>query len=534
MERGPQPEDRNPLGQCRRCSQTRGRTGRARTRRPPGCDRYRNRGAVAAGDENHSDRVRDCHRSGRLRFRRELGTSGRQRDRLHHLRIQHEREMAGAAQGDRARRDASGGASRSGRRVGNRAVRRGADRRAGIGRAVDSARRARCRGNRARRGGIRNRVEWRPDRDWKRIGDRPSRADRQSGGTAQAARGLSRPFLRHQRRPDLLRSRSRRPVPARGRLRRSHPQGREACRSASAGADQVRARDQPQDRQGARPRRPADAARPRRRGDRMRRREFIALFGSASAAPSLLWPLAAGAQRPRKVPLIGVLLAGTPASFSLRAQAFRNGLHDLGYVEGKTIAIEWKWGYDRVEGLPGLAAELVGLNVDVIVTGGTPAAKALKNATQTIPIIMAIIGDPVAAGLVDSLARPGGNATGFSIVAPELSGKRLQLLKEIVPGIPAVAVMSNVSNPQSLIELSEMQVAAQTLDLQLYSIQISAESSLEDAFEKLSKQSIQAWMVLTDPILYSQRSRIVALAARKRLPAMYFFLEFVQYVGLMR
>jgi len=186
----------------------------------------------------------------------------------------------------------------------------------------------------------------------------------------------------------------------------------------------------------------------------------------------------------------------------------------------------------RVEDLPELAAELVRLNVDVIVTGGTPAAKALKKATQTIPI-MAIIGDPVAAGLVDSLARPGGNATGFSIVAPELSGKRLQLLKEIVPGIPAVAVMSNVSNPQSQIELSEMQVAAQTLDLQLYSIQISAESSLEDAFEKLSKQSIQALIVLTDPILYSQRSRIVALAARKRLPAMYFFREFVQEGGLM-
>jgi putative tryptophan/tyrosine transport system substrate-binding protein len=264
----------------------------------------------------------------------------------------------------------------------------------------------------------------------------------------------------------------------------------------------------------------------------MKRREFIALI-SAAAAPSLLWPLAARAQQPRKAPRIGVLLAGTPISFSLRAQAFRNGLRDLGYVEGKTIAIEWKWGHDRVEGLPELADELVGLNVDVIVTGGTPAAKALKSATRTIPIIMAIIGDPVAAGLVDSLARPGGNATGFSIVAPELSGKRLQLLKEIVPGISAAAVKSSISNPQSQIELREMQVAAQTLDLRLHSIQISAESSLEDAFEKLSKQSVQALIVLTDAILYSQRSRIVALAARKQLPAMYFFREFVQEGGLM-
>jgi len=228
-----------------------------------------------------------------------------------------------------------------------------------------------------------------------------------------------------------------------------------------------------------------------------------------------------------------VQASGTPASFLLRARAFRDGLQDLGYVEGKTIAIEWEWGQDKVERLPELAVELVRLNLDVIVTAGTPAAKALKNATQTIPIIMAIIGDPVAAGLVDSLARPGGNATGFSIVAPELSGKRLQLLKEIVPGISGVAVLSNVSNPQSQIELREMQVAAQTLGLRLHPAQISDESSLENAFEKLSKESIQGLVVLTDAILYSQRNRIVALAAGKQLPAMYFFREFVQEGGLM-
>jgi putative ABC transport system substrate-binding protein len=209
------------------------------------------------------------------------------------------------------------------------------------------------------------------------------------------------------------------------------------------------------------------------------------------------------------------------------------GLRDLGYIEGKTIEIEWKWGMDRDERLPVLAAELVRLDVDVIVTAGTPAAKALKNATGTIPIIMALVGDPIAAGLVASLARPGGNATGFSIVAPELSGKRLQLLKEIVPAISGVAVMSNVANPQSQIELREMQAAAQTLNLQLHSVQISAESSLENEFEKLSKESIQALIVLTDAVLYSQRSRIVALAAAKRLPAMYFFREFVQEGGLM-
>jgi putative ABC transport system substrate-binding protein len=261
----------------------------------------------------------------------------------------------------------------------------------------------------------------------------------------------------------------------------------------------------------------------------MKRREFITLLGGAA----VVWPLAARAQQPRKVPRIGVLLAGTPASFSLRANAFRERLQELGYVEGTTITIEWRWGEDRAERLPGLATELVRLNLDAILTAGTPAAKALKNATRTIPIIMAIIGDPVAAGLVDNLARPGGNVTGFSILASDLSGKRLQLLKEIVPAATSVAVMSNAANPQSQIELKEMHVAAQVLNVKLNSIQISAEVSVEIAFEKLNKELAQGLIVLTDPILYSQRNRIVALVAEHRLPAMYFFREFVQQGGLM-
>jgi putative ABC transport system substrate-binding protein len=233
------------------------------------------------------------------------------------------------------------------------------------------------------------------------------------------------------------------------------------------------------------------------------------------------------------VPRVGVLLAGTPTSFSLRAKAFLDGLRDVGYLEGKTVEIEWKWGHDRVERLPELAAELVRLEVDAILTGGTPAAKALKDATRTIPIVMAIVGDPVGAGLVESLARPGGNATGFSIVAPELSGKRLQLLKEIVPGLFSVAVISNRANPQSQIELKEMQVAARALDLQLHPVQTSAETSLENAFDGIGKGHVQALVVLTDAVLYSQRSRMVALAAANRLPAMYFFREFVQEGGLL-
>jgi putative ABC transport system substrate-binding protein len=259
------------------------------------------------------------------------------------------------------------------------------------------------------------------------------------------------------------------------------------------------------------------------------RREFITLLGGAAAA----WPLAARAQQSRKVPRIGVLLPGTAASFALRTKAFLEGLRDLGYVEGQTIAIEWKWGQDRAEGLPELAAELVGRNVDVIVTGGTPAAKALKSATGTIPIVMAIIGDPVAAGLVESLARPGGNATGFSIVAPDLSGKRLELLKEIVSEVSPVAVMLNTRNPQSQFELKEMLAAARAMGLQLHPIQISPEDKFEDAFAAMSGASARALIILTDPIFFSQRRKIVDLATRSRLPAMYFFQEFAEEGGLM-
>ena len=262
--------------------------------------------------------------------------------------------------------------------------------------------------------------------------------------------------------------------------------------------------------------------------DRLNRRGFITLLGGTVVT----WPMAARAQRSSKVPRVGVLLAGTPASFSLRTRAFLGGLEALGYIEGKTIAIEWRWGEDEADRLPKLAADLAGLDVDVIVTGGTAPAKALISATRTISIILAIVGDPVAAGLVDSLARPGGNVTGFSIVAPDLSGKRLELLKEIIPGLSTVAVMLNVRNPQSQIELKEMEVAARLLAVQLHAIEISDATSLEQALSGFSANSAPGLIVLTDPILYSQRNRIVEFAALNRLPAMYFFRDFVEAGGL--
>jgi putative ABC transport system substrate-binding protein len=251
------------------------------------------------------------------------------------------------------------------------------------------------------------------------------------------------------------------------------------------------------------------------------------------ASGMTVWPLGIYAQQSQKIFRVGVLLPGTPASFSLRTKAFLDGLRELGYVEGATIAFEWKWGQDRVETLSELAADLARSNVDVIITGGTSAAKALKAATPTIPIVVAIVSDPVAAGLVDNLARPGGNLTGFSIVAPELGGKRLELLKEVVPDVSSVAVLLNTRNPQSQIELKEMRTAAQAMRLQLYPIEISTEDGLEDAFAAMNKAAVQALVVLTDPILFSQRKRTVDLANRNRLPAVYFFQGFAEEGGLM-
>ena len=264
-------------------------------------------------------------------------------------------------------------------------------------------------------------------------------------------------------------------------------------------------------------------------GGAMRRRDLI--IGLAGA--TVLWPLRTNAQQSAKIPRIGVLLPGTPNSFASRTKAFLDGLKEFGHVEGKTIEIEWKWGQDRIETLSERAAELVRNNVELIVTGGTAAAKALKAETRTIPIVMAIVGDPVASGLADSLARPGGNATGFSIVSPELGAKRLQLLKEIEPRVSAVAVLLNIKNPISQVELEEMQRAAQTMGLQLHPFEVSTEDELEDAFARMRNASVQALIVLTDPILFSQRKRTVEFANRNRLPAMYFFQGFAEDGGLM-
>jgi len=253
-----------------------------------------------------------------------------------------------------------------------------------------------------------------------------------------------------------------------------------------------------------------------------------------TAAGAALWPLSIQAQRAsNRMPRIGVLLPGTPASFSTRTKAFLDSLRQLGRVEGGTVEIVWKWANDRTDVLPELAAELVRSNADVIVTGGTPAAKALKAATQSIPIVVAIMADPVAAGLVENLGRPSGNITGFSIVAPELGTKRLQLLKEIVPGISSIAVLLNARNPQAQIELKEVTAAAVAIGLEANPIDISATGKMQDAFAAMNSAGAQALVVLTDPVLFSERKLTVDLANIKRMPAVYPFQAYVEDGGLM-
>ena len=211
---------------------------------------------------------------------------------------------------------------------------------------------------------------------------------------------------------------------------------------------------------------------------------------------------------------------------------FSQELCHLGYVEGKNVIIEWRWAENQPEPIPRLAAELAGLGVDVIVTGGTAPARALKNATRTIPIVMALVGDPVRTGLVDSLARPGANLAGFSDFMPALTAKRLEILKELVPQATRVVMMLNQTNPNTKVELDAARTAATALGIELISLEISEPATLEAAFAKVVQHRAGAFTLLTDPMLYSQRSRIVKLVAEHPLPAMYPQPEFAEAGGL--
>jgi putative tryptophan/tyrosine transport system substrate-binding protein len=245
----------------------------------------------------------------------------------------------------------------------------------------------------------------------------------------------------------------------------------------------------------------------------MNRRAFITLLGGAAA----VWPLAARAQQAGKVPRIGFLGMSSASAFASRLEGFRLGLRDFGYVEGTNLSIEYRWAEGRYERLPALAVELVRSNVDLIVTHATPGSLAAKRATTTIPIVIASIGDPVAVGIVTSVARPGGNITGQSFFNPELRAKRIELLKEIMPRLTQVAVILNADNPATGPEFQAMEATAQSLNIKLLPFRLREPSELVHAFETMEQARMQAVETGDDALSTGNVGAIVALAARARL-----------------
>jgi putative tryptophan/tyrosine transport system substrate-binding protein len=238
----------------------------------------------------------------------------------------------------------------------------------------------------------------------------------------------------------------------------------------------------------------------------------------------------AEAQQAKKVPRIGFLAL---VASSLAREVFQQGLRDLGYVEGQNIVIEYRHAAGRAERLPELAAELVRLNVDVIVVVASQSALAAKKATQTIPVIFTGVGDPVAQELVASLARPGGNITGLASLSPEVGGKRLELLKEVVPAASRVAILWNPTNSSNSLQIKEISSAAKALSLRILSLEASKADDFEPAFVAMVRERADALSVFADPFLSTHRARLAQLAAKNRLPAMYGNSEYVEAGGLM-
>jgi len=247
---------------------------------------------------------------------------------------------------------------------------------------------------------------------------------------------------------------------------------------------------------------------------------------------AMMAPLAPEAQEAAKVPRIGLLSPYSPSDTVLWHQAFRLGLRDLGWVEGKNISIEYRYAEGRSDRLPDLAADLVRLKVDVIVTAVTTDALAAQKATKAIPIVMAAGSDPIASGLVDSLARPGGNITGLSQMMPQLAGKRLELLKEMVPKLSRVAVLWNPQGSGGPFYWKEIQLPARQLGLQLHSLEVRSPNDFDKAFEDATRARAGALFIIANPVIVTNLKRIAGLAAKSRLPSIFHFSEFADAGGL--
>jgi putative tryptophan/tyrosine transport system substrate-binding protein len=239
------------------------------------------------------------------------------------------------------------------------------------------------------------------------------------------------------------------------------------------------------------------------------------------------------AQQPKKVSRIGFLSVTSPSTISDRTEAFRQGLRELGYVEGKNIVIEWRWAEGKLDRLPDLAAEIVHLKVDIIVSPGPAVTLVLKDATKTIPIVMAFDSDPVGSAFVASLARPGGNITGLATLAPVISGKRLELLKETVPRLSHLAVLGTSVEPGTAQSLKETELAAGAFGVQVQYLDVLAPKDIETAFQAASKGCADAVLVLLSFVFNSHRTQVIELAAKSRLPAIYYATEWMEDGGLM-
>jgi putative tryptophan/tyrosine transport system substrate-binding protein len=260
----------------------------------------------------------------------------------------------------------------------------------------------------------------------------------------------------------------------------------------------------------------------------MRRRAFITLLGGVAVG----WPLAAQAQLSHRVGILTLAGAQSARADGL-FEPFRQGLKEHGWIEGQDVSFEYRFAEGKVDALPKFASQLVQLPVDVILADGTPSVDAAKNATRTVPIVMAAINDPIASGFVASLSRPGGNITGLTILGPELAGKRLQVLSEAVPKLTRVAVLANPSSPANALLIKQTETAAQTLGVALHVVDASTPDSLETAFAAIAAARAEALLVMQDAMFFDQHPRIVAFAAASRLPALFAEKQVVESGGLM-
>ena len=260
----------------------------------------------------------------------------------------------------------------------------------------------------------------------------------------------------------------------------------------------------------------------------MKRREFITLLGGAAVAG----PVAARGQQREKLPTIGFLGPASASAMKSWLDAFVARLRELGWIEGRTVAIEIRWAEGRRERVAEIAAEFVQLKVDVIVTSATPPTLAAKQATAVIPIVFAVVSDPVGTGLVASLARPGGNVTGLANQMSDTAGKKLEFLREVVPGLRRLAIMADVGNPASLLEMGEVQATARTLGLEVTTSEIRRAEDIAPAFEAL-KDRADALYLCPDPLMSTNRTRMNILAVGARLPTMHGVREYVEAGGLM-